>query len=243
VVLSLLLATVHNRAAASGEHGQVVAAPQASPAIAQQTVLERFRLYQGERTPDDLSALFSMAESTVVRQQPRIALSDGSTAVILAIKLAPVDGTAPNFSLRNAALINLQQKNNSEWVLKALPTKGTLEAALVVAAGSGIREYPLTVAAPLPVGAKPGLQELKDFLKNPAGECAKEMDLNSDGACDYKDDYIYTANHLYSESLSGRSKEARRQRALQRTLSVPSPVKPNPAPPVSGVVTDPNFQP
>ncbi len=240
VLFLLLICAVHNQASAGDLQKAGDSAPKGLSKASQHSVLERFRLYTGERSAEELMALFSTEESPVVRQQPRIAISDGSTAVILAIKLVPVDGSAPNFSLRNAELINLQQKNNSEWVLKVMPAKGAVDAVLVVAAGTGIREYPLTVAAPLPVAIKPGLQEFKDFLKSRAGECTKELDLNTDGVCDYKDDYIYTAHYIHSESLSGRSKDARRQRALQRTLSVPPPKPPRPA---SGVVTDPNFQP
>jgi hypothetical protein len=238
----LLLATtvVGSQAFATDSATSVVTAESSSLVQPEQSILERFRLYKGERTVEDFSSLFIVADSTVVRQQPRIALSDGSTAMILAIKLAAIDGVAPNFTLRNATLVNLQQKANNEWVLKALPAKGALDTALIVAAGATVKEFPVVVSPILPPEWNPTLSAFKDFLSNSEKGCTKEKDINADGVCDYRDDYIYTANYLYNESTSGRSKDARRQRALQRTLLTP-PAKA--IDPTSGVVTDPNFQP
>jgi len=226
---------------AGGRTPPAAAAPAGVAVTAEQSVLERFRLYAGERTPEGLSALFGSPASTKIRQQPRIAISDGRTAVIVAIRIAALDGTAPNFSLRGASQVSLQRKKPDEWLLTALPAKGSLEVALMVATGKAMLELPLTVAPPLPADTDLSLQAFKGYLKEKGSDSNPLQDLDGDGQRDYRDDYIFTANYLSRQSTTGRSPDARRQRALQRTLSV------KPAPPASEssprIITDPTFQP
>lgn len=216
--------------------GAVFALPQALP-----SVKEQFRTFSGERTPDAYKALFELPADPI-RQQPRVAMSDGKTAVILAIKLPDAGGNSPNFSLKNATLLELQKKGGGEWVLKVMPAKDTSDCVLVVAAGGLVRDYPLAVSPKASREIRPVIEGFEEFLKESRTVCMAVHDLNADGRCDYIDDYIFTANYIQAESLVGRSKDARRQRALQRTLSTQPQNSTQPAP-TSGTVTDPGFNP
>jgi len=205
------------------------------------SVLDRFRLYSGERTPQELSALFTTHTPAKIRQQPRIALSDGSTSVIVAIKVAAPDGAAPNFSLVGASLVSLQRKAGDEWLLTVLPAKGVMDVALMVVTGKSMLELPLTVAPPLPADTDLSLEAFTAYLNGPGTGDNSLQDLNGDGQRDYRDDYIFTANYLSRQSTAGSSLDARRQRALQRTLSgKPAPPATEPVP---QVITDPAFKP
>ena len=196
-------------------------------AVTDVPVLERFRSYTGQRTIEELSALFNQPASTIVRQQPAIAISDGRTAVLITARIAPEDGHAINFSLDGATLVSLKKIKTDEWQIKALPNQGTVAMSLLVLHGTVSTTYPLIAAPPLPPAADAGLQGFQEYLDKSGDAEAATMDLNGDGHIDYQDDYIYTANYLAKQQASGRDRSARKQRALQRTLMLkPEPQKP-----------------
>lgn len=193
-------------------------AAEAAPAQAgtnppEMSVLDRFRTYTGHRTVEGFADLFKVPANAVLRQQPLISLSDGSSAVILAIKMPSPDGMAPNFSLNGAVMLSLQHKTADEWQMKVLPAKGVSQASLIVVVGPAVREFPITVAPPLPAGTTLTEAGFHAFVN-------EAIDVNRDGRTDYLDDYIFTANFLAMQRTSGRDKSARRERALQRTLAV-----------------------
>lgn len=181
------------------------------------TVLERFRTYTGPRTKEALSELFRLPANPVVRQQPAIAISDGTTAVMIAVRIPSADGTAPNFAVEGAKLLSLESKQRDEWLIKALPPLGALHVFLLVANGPETSTFPLTVAPPLPKKLDATSQSFSSFLE--ADTNGPLYDLNGDGKLDYIDDYIYTANVVSLERESGRDLKARRERALKRTLN------------------------
>jgi len=189
--------------------------------VSNESVLERFRSYSGPRSKEALSGLFSLTANPVVRQQPLIAISDGRTAVMIAVKVSSADGTAPNFAVEGAKMLSLERKERDEWLIKALPQAGTLHVSLLVVNGSVTQAFPLTVAPPLPQNVVASSQEFGSFLETPDTPEASH-DLNGDGRHDYIDDYIYMANVLVIERESGRDLKARRERALKRTLTQPS---------------------
>jgi hypothetical protein len=208
------------------------AAASSGKTILDNSVLERFRTYAGSRSPGELTALFSTIEPGKVRQQPKIALSDGSTALLIAVKAAAVDTVEPMFTLRGASLVSVQKTGKDEWVLKAIPDKGVWIASLQIIQNAVTEEYPLTVAPPLPQDIDLSEQGFDRYLQ--AGgdvASASRMDLNNDGKYNYVDDYIFAANYLAKQVIVGNSLEARRQRALKRTLSapdsIPAPVAPS----------------
>jgi hypothetical protein len=196
-------------------------------AEANMPVLERFRTYTGPRTPEALTALFIQPASSIVRQVPLIALSDGSTAVLIAARITPLEGRAISFSLQGATLLSTKKIKEAEWELKALPDKGAVTMTLLIMNGTEATSYPLTVAPGLPPEIGLGTLAFEEFLARGTDSGQTAMDLNNDGRRDYLDDYIYTANFLAQQRATGRDKSARQQRALKRTLTV-EPVQKNP---------------
>lgn len=158
-------------------------------------VLERFLDYHGAKTPAILIALFKQPISPYFRQEPFVALSDGTTTVTIVADLSAVTGRSPNFALNGAKLVSLKQDGvSSTWFIEALPAKGALSASLMVLSDSHVIEYPLTIAPAIPNAAATEAEFaafLKDAAKTPA-----QHDLNGDGKYDGIDDYIYTANYL-----------------------------------------------
>lgn len=182
------------------------------------SVFERFRTYSGHRTTDAFTALFTLPANTIVRQQPVIAISDGRSAVIIAAKITPKADSTTNFSLSGATLVSLKKIKSDEWQIKALPERGTMSMALLVLHGADTITYPLTVAPPLPESTDFSPQGFQEYLEKSRNSETVPIDLNGDGRNDFQDDYIYTANFLANQQASGRDRDARKQRALQRTL-------------------------
>lgn len=155
-------------------------------------VLERFRAYQGEKSPAILAALFKKEVAPTIRQEPPVALSDGSTGIRIIAALPSPDGKSPNFALSGAKLVSLKKGDEAgTWIIEALPRENVLQATLTILNGAELIEYPLTVAPPLKTGAA-GEADFNAFLKN----SGKGGDLNGDGRRDYIDEYIFTANYL-----------------------------------------------
>lgn len=154
-------------------------------------VLERFRAYQGEKSPAILAALFKKDVAPTIRQEPPVALSDGTRIRIIAALPSP-NGKSPNFALNGATQVSLKKGDEAgTWIIEALPRENVLQATLTILNGAEIIEYPLTVAPPLKTGAI-GEAAFNAFLKN----SGKGGDLNNDGRRDFTDEYIYTANYL-----------------------------------------------
>lgn len=184
------------------------------------SVLDRFRSYTGPRTEEALTALFRPSGDASIRQLPLIALSDGRTAINITARIVPLAGMAVNFSLEGATLLTLRNIKADEWHIKALPDKGAASMALFVVNGEKTTRYPLVAAPPLPAGTDLSRQGFLEFLEKSGNRAKNVTDLNGDGRNDYLDDYIFTANFLANQRVSGRDRSARQQRALQRTLEV-----------------------
>jgi len=227
--LMLLLSAIGiNQAAAEATVIPAAVGPSTGQgAVAVVPVLERFRTYTGPRTPEALSSLFIQPTGSIVRQLPLIALSDGSTAIIIAARITTPEGRAISFSLEGATLLATKKIKEAEWELKALPDKGAVTMTLLVMNSGEISSYPLTVAPGLPPEIDLSAQGFEGFLAGETGSGQAAGDLNSDGRRDYLDDYIYTANFLAQQRTTGRDKGARQQRALKRTLTV-EPVQKRP---------------
>ncbi|MGD0584488.1 MAG: hypothetical protein ABSA86_01755 [Oryzomonas sp.] len=167
----------------------------ASGTASNAAVLERFRVYQGLKTPAIMIALFKQPISQSFRQEPFVALSDGTTIVTIVADLSAEAGGPPNFALKGAKLVSLKKDDaSSTWFIEALPVKGALSASLMVLSEDRVTEYPLTIAPAIPNAASTETEFaafLKDAAKTPA-----QHDVNGDGKYDGIDDYIYTANYL-----------------------------------------------
>lgn len=172
------------------------ALPQPKPV---QSVLERFRTFQGERSPANLVALFNAGAENTFRQLPPIAIADGKSTVTLVINV-PTGDKAPNFAFDGCKYVALRRTGEGGWEIEARPTKGVVRASVTVLYDSLAQEIPLTVtpkAYLAKVKGRPTTQtDFESFLKQRGTATAPKFDLNKDGKRDYIDDYIYTANYL-----------------------------------------------
>lgn len=182
-------------------------APQASSStrepnyVVYKGMIERFREYQGARTPQALMALFEAPVSPVIEQDPLICLSDGTMLLKVLVQLPEGGTSAPNFALRGASLKSLKKRGDNRWSIEAVPETGRLEAMLTIVNGEQVTDYPLTIAPRITVNLdkKPATDEA-DFSLFLAGKTPAD-DLNGDGQRDYVDDYIYTANYLAAKGV------------------------------------------
>jgi hypothetical protein len=188
------------------------ALPAATPpspvtAATQGSVLERFRLYQGERTPQLLLSFFQQSPDAPFTQYPAVAIADGKETVSLVIRKVPADVT-PRFVFESARFVSLGKGDGGEWEVEVRPDKGAVNASVKALVKDKWQEMPLTVAPKAELPAKtPGTvteADLALFLKERGSEAAPKYDLNGDGKRDYVDDYIYCVNYLVK--LSGKKK-------------------------------------
>ena len=167
-------------------------------------VLEAFRTYKGEISPNALTELFTRAMAGT-KQEPPIAMSDGKTSVKVYIETGGKE--TPDFALNGARLVALKTAGNTTWVIEALPNKGVYDASVMIMEGGRIRQVPMTVAPPIPaefkfgVGGKLAEADFKRFLSERGTGKSPRFDLNGDGKRDYIDDYIFTANYLVKQGL------------------------------------------
>lgn len=184
------------------------AAPEA-PAVAKKhekyrpyamtSVLEKFRLYTGEKTPQNLMALFGVDTAAPITQDPQVVIADGKSTVTVLISHVPGE-KAPNFSFSHARYVSMQQAGEGEWQLEVRPEKGALRASVTMLVDGVQQEIPLTVAPKVKIdldkSGKVAEADFQRFLKSRGTGKAPEFDLNGDGKRDYLDDYLFTANYL-----------------------------------------------
>jgi hypothetical protein len=164
-----------------------------------QSVLERFRLFTGERTVKNLTALFNRDSAASFSQSPAIGISDGAGRVRLTIKNVTGE-KAPNFAFNSARYVSLTRIGDGEWEVEVAPEKGVVKASVSMLSDEIVQEFPLTVSPKAGVVLnKSGVFTEADFvlfLKDRGTAAAPKYDLNGDGRRDYVDDYIFSANYL-----------------------------------------------
>jgi hypothetical protein len=178
-----------------------------SPAQAA-SVLDRFRMYSGPRTPEALMALFAAPVTTAIHQQPEIALSDGATMVKITMEVGSPGNKSPNVALKDAQLISFKHINAEKWEIEAIPAVGTWASSLILLTDSESREIPLTAAPRLPAGTDLSKKGFIAFLGGTKTAGRPLLDLNDDGRRDYLDDYIFTANYLVGRDSAATVPEA-----------------------------------
>lgn len=166
-------------------------------------VLDRFRSYQGEKSPEIMAALFMMEIAPNVRQEPAVVISDGEATVRVVVDLPAGRGASTSFALTGARLVSLKKEDDADsWVLEALPREKTLKANVTILTSSSVIEFPLTVVPPAAaVSVKPA--DFAAFLKD-SGARSPKHDLNGDGRHDYLDDFIYTAHYLVATGAAAK---------------------------------------
>lgn len=166
------------------------------------SVLERFRGYQGEKTPENLLAIFKAGPASI-RQEPEVVVSDGTAKVRVTADLSAIKGTSPNFALTGATLVSLKKGEDSGiWVLEALPQLNSVKAAVTIMNSSSVIEFPLTVVPPAS-GVSANQADFAAFLKD-SGAKKPLRDLNGDGRHDYLDDFIYTAHYVIATTAAAK---------------------------------------
>jgi len=158
-------------------------------------IAERFRVYQGPRTPVAMVGLFQKPITGSVRQEPAIVVNDGKSGFKLFLELTSGSVTAPNFALTGAKLVSLKSAGGpGRWLVEATPLKNVQKASVTIVTGGSFIEYPVTSVPP--IAAISGKEaDFVDFLRD-SGAKVPRFDLNGDGKHDYLDDYIYTGHYL-----------------------------------------------
>lgn len=159
------------------------------------SVLERFKTYGEERTPAAMMALFNKPVAPELRQEPPIAVSDGTATVKIYVELPKDAGTSPNFSLSGVEVVSVaNEEKTGALVLEVRPRKNGIQASITILTDSVTLTVPLTVVPPS-TGVSDSAAAFADFLKD-TGARKPRFDLNGDGAHDALDDFIYTGLFL-----------------------------------------------
>ncbi|SNB45292.1 hypothetical protein [Geobacter sp. DSM 9736] len=203
------------------------------------SVLERFKKFEGEKTPRALLALFDAPVAPGIKQEPEIALSDGTTKVRVTIELPAGGKESPNFALKRAKLVSLKNDEKNRWLVEALPSKDASDVSITALQGNSMTEIPLLVVQPLPPSILPkeGFTEaaLAQFLKERGTEKEPKFDLNGDKVRNYVDDYIFAANYVAKHGkkkvAEDLKKEDQKKQAEQQKGAVAPPVVAPPAKP------------
>jgi hypothetical protein len=172
--------------------------------VAYASVLDRFKKYEGERTPEAMLALFDKPVAPELRQEPSIAVSDGSSRVRIFAEIPKGSGSSPNFRLTGVEVVSVtSDEKTGALLLEVLPKKDVTQASVTILTESLTMTVPLTVVPP--AGKNPVYKtSLADFLKD-RGAKKPKYDLNSDGVHDYLDDYIYTGQYLIEKAGVGKN--------------------------------------
>jgi hypothetical protein len=112
------------------------------------SVLDAFRSYSGVSTPAALARLFERNDA-MFRQEPRLLLSDGSTALRLTVRTSDRNERAPQFFISGGTCTALEVADDQAWELEIVPDRGSMTATVTVLTGSEMIEFPLAVAPPL----------------------------------------------------------------------------------------------
>ena len=101
-----------------------------------------------------MGALFTSGATSGVRQEPTIALSDGTSTVKVYLKVPP-GARSPNFALSGAKLVSLK-KEGGLYLLEILPEAKANEVNITMLNNRIVTGIPLTVVQPLAAYLIPG---------------------------------------------------------------------------------------
>ncbi|QWV96264.1 cohesin domain-containing protein [Geomonas nitrogeniifigens] len=177
--------------------------PQVTQPVAVTSVLDRFKAFQGERTPANLIALFRQDAPVPFRQLPPVALADGKATVTLVIGTVTGEAT-PSFTFSGCTYV-AHRRTEAGWEIQARPKRDVVKADITMLYGGLRQQMPLAVAprASLVSGMTRPVKEadFERFLKDRGTPSRPRFDLNKDGRRDYVDDYIYAVNYLVRTGL------------------------------------------
>jgi len=172
--------------------------------FAQESVLDRFKAYSGDRTAKACISLFEQENFIGFRQVPPVALSDGKSSVKVVFISPPGEKTAGDVTVSGGRLISLKKDpdNTNTWVAELAPEKGTYQASIAVLQGELKVVYPLTIAPKLSQrldSSRTAVMteaDLAQMLKDRTSAAASHTGSETEGHRTYLDDYIVTANYL-----------------------------------------------
>ncbi|MBJ6749314.1 cohesin domain-containing protein [Geomonas anaerohicana] len=177
--------------------------PQVTQPAAISSVLDRFKSFQGERTPANLIALFHQDAPAAYRQLPPVAIADGKSTVTLIITMVTGEAT-PSFTFSGCTYVS-HRRTEAGWEIQARPKRDVVKADVTMLYSGLKQEFPLTVAprvALVPGKTRPVKEsDFERFLKERGTATRPRFDFNKDGRRDYVDDYIYAANYLVRTGL------------------------------------------
>ncbi len=161
-------------------------------------VLDRFRLYKGNKDLSALEKLFEKRATQPFNQEPAVILSDGKSKVVLIVDITKKSSSSPKFAVNGGTLVSFKQdtQNKNRWVVEVLPETGAAKVSVTIIAGSDESEFPLTVAPVAKTSLTLDERGWGVFLKETGKAKAPLHDLNKDGVRDYMDEFIFVANYL-----------------------------------------------
>lgn len=162
------------------------------------SVLDRFNTLSDHKTPAALVALFTKQSTIGFSQEPKVALSDGISHIIVRIGPELTGTETPVFGLNGATLVSMLLDKDGNYRLEILPEKGVNGASLEVLLQETIINIPLTIARPLPSQPNRGdtLTEA-DFRRYLDEQAKTEQKVDGKAAQERSTDlYMITANYL-----------------------------------------------
>ena len=177
----------------------VTGKPSSTPEV---SILSLFKDYSGKKiTVQELTALFSHHDYPGFRQEPPIALSDGTSTIYVYVTPQSHSEQSLNFALTGAKQVSLK-KTGAGYVLGLIPDVGAYEASVMLMNQGRVIEYPLVVAPPARPGMiSDGMGEQTAFTRFLQDYAEGKGDANNDGNTDYRDLYFYTANYLARKNV------------------------------------------
>jgi hypothetical protein len=175
----------------------------------QQSVLERFRQYRGERTPRELSGLFERDPLIGFQQEPAIALSDGVTPVTVRFITTPVWARTKELACMRARLLTLERDPDATntWIAVLLPEKGTDSASLSVLQNDVLMVYQITVAPKIDLPKSATEADFRVYLNKQTASPRKASPPGGETAT-WREDYIFTANYLAARRTEKQAKDS-----------------------------------
>ncbi len=172
--------------------------------ISYASVLERFKKFDGERTPAAMMAMFDKPVAKDVRQEPAIAVSDGIASVTIHATL-PKGSSSPTLNLAGVEMVAFERDDETgELILEVIPKKNGIKASVTILTDQVVISFPLTVVPPV---ADVMTEAVFAAILKDSGTKKPKFDLNGDGVHDYLDDFIYTGNYLVRKVAGGKKEK------------------------------------
>ncbi|NTV49701.1 MAG: hypothetical protein HGB32_02640 [Geobacteraceae bacterium] len=169
-----------------------------SQIVAYKGILERFKLYSGNKKFSTMVTFFDIKTAQNIHQEPAILLSNGQSNATVTVDVPSKTNSSLNFAVNGGKLISFKQdaKNTGRWIIVVLPDIAAYRTTITIIAGDEYFESPLTVTPPIKTKLTLDEQGWNRFLKEVGTVKAPLHDFNNDGVRNYVDEFIFIANCL-----------------------------------------------